>query len=65
MNGPMTNFESGKMQHKEHEAWAARRRAGAKNRKPAPVLSKVYKLVLSIIGAGAGISYLLAFLNGL
>ncbi|WP_022667740.1 hypothetical protein [Desulfospira joergensenii] len=62
MNDPMTNFELGKIQHKEHEAWTGRHRKKAVYWKPARPRYRAYKIILSIIGMGAAVSCLLELL---
>ena len=50
MSGPMTNFELGKMQHREYEAEASRYWGQEVTSKEKPGLAKVYKLALAITG---------------
>jgi hypothetical protein len=55
MSGPITNFELGKMQHREYEAWASKYWGQGIAKDDKPILSKGYKLAWSLIGAGLSI----------
>ena len=50
MSGPITNFELGKMQHREYEAEASKYWGQDVTSEEKPGLAKAYKLVLALIG---------------
>lgn len=50
MNSPMTNFELGKMQHREYEAEASRNWGQARSDSDQPPVSRKRKLVLALSG---------------
>ncbi len=52
MNGPITNFEFGKMQHREYEAQASKYWGQNVAKDDKPTVSKRYKLALALSGAG-------------
>ena len=52
MNGPITNFEFGKMQHREYEAQASKYWGQNVAKDDKPILSKRHKLTLALSGAG-------------
>ena len=51
MSGPITNFELGKMQHREYEAQASRYWAQNVTKSDQPIWSKGRKLALALSGA--------------
>jgi hypothetical protein len=52
MNGPITNLELGKMQHREYEARASKYWSQNVSKGEKPILSKGHKLILVLSGAG-------------
>jgi hypothetical protein len=56
MNGPITNFELGKMQHREYEAEASRYWGQGAPHSEQRTLSRKHKLVLALSGTVVAIS---------
>ena len=52
MSGPITNFELGKMQHREYEAQASKFWGQNVTKDGKPALTKGLKLALALNGAG-------------
>lgn len=52
MNGPITNFELGKMQHREYEAQASNDRNQNSDRDNTPPVSSKHKFALALSGVG-------------
>jgi hypothetical protein len=50
MSGPITNFELGKMQHREYEAEASRYWGQDVTKDDQPSLSPSYRLILGLSG---------------
>ena len=50
MNGPITNYELGKIMHREYEAEASRYWGQDVTSEEKPALTKVYKLALALTG---------------
>ena len=59
MNGPMTNFELGKMQHREYEAQASKYWGQNVTQDDSPTLLKGHKVAWALSGAGLTAAFLI------
>ena len=62
MSGPITNFEQGKMQHREYEAQASRYWGQNVTKHDKPTWSKGRKLALAFSGVGVTVVLLIQLL---
>ena len=62
MSGPITNYELGKMQHREYEAQASRYWGQNITMGDKPALSKGRKLALALGGVGVAVVLLVQLL---
>ena len=59
MNGPITNFELGKMQHREYEAQASKSWGQEVTQDDKPALLKGHKIAWALSGAGLTAAFLI------
>ncbi len=62
MSGPITNFELGKMQHREYEVRASKYWGQGVTKDNKSTLSKGHKLAWSLTGAGLSILFIVQML---
>lgn len=59
MNGPITNFEFGRMQHREYEAQASKYWGQDVTKDGRPTLLKGHKVAWALSGAGLTAAFLI------